>query len=77
MMQDAPEDIAAIEDYHMHVYYDPASGMRAALLRQWVERTVPRKSAWGPGTINRLDRTSRRCIRLQFSPICCPSWCRS
>jgi aromatic ring-cleaving dioxygenase len=35
--QDLPQDIGAIKDYHAHVYYDPASKDRAALLRRWVE----------------------------------------
>jgi aromatic ring-cleaving dioxygenase len=37
MMQDSPKDIATIEDYHVHVYYDPESRDRAARLRDWVE----------------------------------------
>ena len=37
MTQDLPQDIGAIKDYHAHVYYDPASKDRAALLRRWVE----------------------------------------
>ena len=36
-MQDAPKDVAAIKDYHAHVYYDRSSKERAAQLRQWVE----------------------------------------
>ena len=50
-MQDAPKDTAAIKDYHAHVYYDPASKDRAALLRKWVEeRFTMRMEA---GTTNR------------------------
>ena len=46
-MPDAPKDIAAIQDYHAHVYYDPASKDRAALLRQWVEqRFAVRMGSW-------------------------------
>ena len=37
MMQAAPKDVGAIKDYHVHVYYDPSTKERAALLRQWVE----------------------------------------
>ena len=46
-MTDAPIDPAGITDYHMHVYYDPDSRDRAALLRQWVEdRFVVRMGRW-------------------------------
>ena len=46
-MQDAPKDIGAIKDYHAHVYYDPASKDRAALLRKWVEeRFTMRMGSW-------------------------------
>jgi DOPA 4,5-dioxygenase len=37
MSQDAPKEIGAIKDYHAHVYYEPSSKDRAALLRRWVE----------------------------------------
>ena len=37
MTQEAPKEIAAIKDYHAHVYYDSASKDRAARLRRWVE----------------------------------------
>ncbi len=47
MMQDAPKEIAAIKDYHAHVYYDPDSKDRAALLRKWVEeRFTMRMGSW-------------------------------
>ncbi len=46
-MQDAPKDVAAIEDYHAHVYYDPAIKDRAATLRRWVEeRFTVRMGSW-------------------------------
>ena len=46
-MQDAPRDIGAIRDYHAHVYYDPATKDRAALLRKWVEeRFTMRMGSW-------------------------------
>jgi aromatic ring-cleaving dioxygenase len=46
-MQDAPKDIAAIGDYHAHVYYNTASKDRAATLRQWVEERFPvRMGSW-------------------------------
>ena len=47
MMQDVPKEIAAIKDYHAHVYYDPDSRDRAALLRKWVEeRFTMRMGSW-------------------------------
>ena len=47
MTQDAPKDPGAIRDYHAHVYYDPASKDRAALLRRWVEERFPvRMGSW-------------------------------
>jgi len=42
-MAAAPIDTARITDYHMHVYYDPTSRDRAALLREWVEARFPVK----------------------------------
>lgn len=46
-MQDAPKDVAAIKDYHAHVYYDSASKERAAILRHWVEeRFAVRMGSW-------------------------------
>lgn len=46
-MPDTPREVAAIQDYHAHVYYDPASKDRAALLRQWVEeRFQVRMGRW-------------------------------
>ena len=42
-----PIDPARITDYHIHVYYDPESRDRAALLRQWVEeRFQVRMGRW-------------------------------
>jgi DOPA 4,5-dioxygenase len=37
-MQDAPNDVGVIKDYHAHIYYDPTSKDRAATLREWVEQ---------------------------------------
>lgn len=46
-MTDQPIDPARITDYHIHVYYDPASRDRAALLRSWVEARFPvRMGSW-------------------------------
>ncbi len=49
----APVDPARITDYHLHVYYDPASRDRAALLREWVEVRFPavRMGRWHDGPV--------------------------
>jgi DOPA 4,5-dioxygenase len=45
MQQTKP--IAAIRDYHAHVYYDPATRDHAAQLRAWVEERFPvRMGSW-------------------------------
>ena len=46
-MAEQPKDVGTIADYHAHVYYDPTSKDRAALLRQWVEERFPvRMGSW-------------------------------
>ncbi|HVC63175.1 MAG TPA: DOPA 4,5-dioxygenase family protein [Acetobacteraceae bacterium] len=46
-MQETPKDVAAITDYHAHIYYDAASKERAAALRGWVEqRFTVRMGSW-------------------------------
>lgn len=40
-MSDPPAGVAAIRDYHAHVYYTPASRAAAAELRQRIEATFP------------------------------------
>ena len=46
-MSGQPVDPARITDYHLHVYYDPASRDRAAQLREWVEARFPvRMGRW-------------------------------
>jgi DOPA 4,5-dioxygenase len=47
MPETPPRDVQEIRDYHAHVYYDPASKDRAALLRAWVEARFPvRMGSW-------------------------------
>ncbi len=42
-----PADPATITDYHMHVYYEPNTREKAALLREWVEARFPvRMGRW-------------------------------
>jgi aromatic ring-cleaving dioxygenase len=46
-MQTPSVDPARITDYHIHVYFDPESRERAALLRDWVEERFPvRMGRW-------------------------------
>ena len=40
-MAEQPRDIATIDDYHAHVYFDPDTRDRAELLRKWVEERFP------------------------------------
>ncbi len=43
----APTETQAIDSYHAHVYYDPATKDVAAALRQWVEeRFTVRMGRW-------------------------------
>jgi aromatic ring-cleaving dioxygenase len=42
-----PADIAAIKDWHAHVYYDAATRDRAATLREWIgARFAARLGRW-------------------------------
>ena len=42
-----PRDPALITEYHAHIYYDPATRDKAALLRDWVEARFPvRMGRW-------------------------------
>ncbi len=52
-MADAPKDIATIESYHAHIYYDPArSKDRAAAVREQVERNFTvRMGNWHDGPV--------------------------
>jgi DOPA 4,5-dioxygenase len=36
-----PRDVNEIADYHAHVYYDPSSRDRAAMLRDWIAVRFP------------------------------------
>ncbi len=51
-MPEQPKDVGSIADYHAHIYYDPTSKDRAALLRRWVEeRFTARMGSWHDGPV--------------------------
>ncbi|HTB48369.1 MAG TPA: DOPA 4,5-dioxygenase family protein [Acetobacteraceae bacterium] len=68
MMQDTPKDIAAIEDYHVHIYYDPASKDRAALLRRWVEEQYPGQMRMGSWHDEPVGPHVQAMYQIAFSP---------
>ncbi|WP_428483973.1 DOPA 4,5-dioxygenase family protein [Rhodopila sp.] len=46
-VDDVPVDLGRITDYHIHVYYDPASRRQAEVLREWVQtRFAVRMGRW-------------------------------
>jgi aromatic ring-cleaving dioxygenase len=68
MMQHTPKDIAAIEDYHVHIYYDPASKDRAALLRRWVEEQYPGQMRMGSWHDEPVGPHVQAMYQIAFSP---------
>ena len=47
MTETSPKDPASIAEYHAHIYYDPASRDRAAVLRAAIEARFPvRMGGW-------------------------------
>ena len=66
-MADAPKDIAAIECYHAHIYYDPARSRIAPppCASRW---SAPSACGWEAGTTGRSGRTPSRCIRSRSAP---------
>jgi len=73
MMQDTPKDIAAIEDYHAHIYYDPATKDRAALLRQWVEQRFPGQMRMGSWHDQPVGPHVQAMYQIAFPPDLLPS----
>ena len=65
-MSAEPIEISRIKDYHIHVYYDPESRDRAALLRSWVEERFPvRMGRWHDVPVGPHDVAM---YQIQFMP---------
>ena len=72
-MQDTPKEIAAIEDYHAHIYYDAASKDRAATLRQWVEERFPGQMRMGSWHDEPVGPHVQAMYQIAFSPELLPA----
>ena len=68
MTQDAPNEIAAIKDYHAHVYYDPSTKANAALLRQWVEERFPGQMRMGSWHDEQVGPHVQAMYQIAFAP---------
>jgi aromatic ring-cleaving dioxygenase len=73
MMQDTPKDVAAIKDYHAHVYYDPASKDRAATLRHWVEERFAGQMRMGSWHDEQVGPHVQAMYQIAFSPDLLPT----
>ena len=66
-----PVDTSRITDYHIHVYYDPESRERAALLRKWIEeRFAVRMGSWHDAPVGPHPTAM---YQIQFTPVLFPS----
>ncbi|HUN44857.1 MAG TPA: DOPA 4,5-dioxygenase family protein [Acetobacteraceae bacterium] len=72
-MQDGPKDIAGIEDYHAHVYYDPASRDRAATLRGWVEKRFAGQMRMGSWHDEPVGPHVQAMYQIAFPPMLLPT----
>jgi aromatic ring-cleaving dioxygenase len=71
MMAIPQVDPARITDYHIHVYFDPESRERAALLREWVEqRFAVRMGRWHEVPVGPHVQAM---YQIQFTPDLFPS----
>ena len=68
MMQTAPKDVGAIKDYHVHVYYDPSTKERAALLRQWVEERFAGQMRMGSWHDEEVGPHVQAMYQIAFAP---------
>ena len=73
MTTDTPKDPATIEDYHAHIYYDPASKDRAALLRQWVEQRFAGRMRMGSWHDEPVGPHVQAMYQIAFPPDLLPS----
>ncbi len=68
MTQDAPKEVGAIKDYHAHVYYDPSSKDRAALLRRWVEEQFAGRMRMGSWHDEEVGPHVQAMYQIAFPP---------
>ena len=67
-MTGAPKEIAAIKDYHAHIYYDPSTKERAALLRRWVEDRFPGQMRMGSWHDEKVGPHVQAMYQIAFPP---------
>lgn len=70
---DAPKDPSAIQDYHVHVYYDPASKDRAAALRAWVEQRFAGQMRMGSWHDEPVGPHVQSMYQIAFPPALLPT----
>ena len=73
MTQEAPKEIAAIKDYHAHVYYNPTSKDRAAQLRRWVEDRFAGQMRMGSWHDEEVGPHVQAMYQIAFPPELFPS----
>ena len=77
-MQDAPKDIAAIKDYHAHIYYDPASKDRARHAARVGGGALHRQMRMGSWHDEPVGPHVQAMYQIAFrARCCCRRWCRS
>jgi DOPA 4,5-dioxygenase len=62
------QDIVAIKDYHIHVYYDVTTKEKAALLRQWVEERFAGQMRMGNWHDELVGPHIRAMYQIAFPP---------
>ena len=62
------QDIAAIHDYHAHVYYDPSTKPKAAQLRQWVEDHFAGRMRMGSWHDEQVGPHVQAMYQIAFAP---------
>lgn len=72
-MTDAPKDVAAIKDYHAHIYYDPTTKDRAATLRQWVEDRFAGQMRMGSWHDEQVGPHVQAMYQIAFAPELLPT----
>ncbi|MDE2005780.1 MAG: DOPA 4,5-dioxygenase family protein [Rhodospirillales bacterium] len=66
-MTETAREPALIEEYHAHIYYDPATKPLAATLREWVEARFPaaRMGRWHDALVGPHTRSM---YQIAFKP---------